>query len=135
MGRAFGLVSLVCSLALVAILMALNMQHNGPTSSTAKRAETEAMRASATDVEALRAENEALKKQNAAPSPNADGEARELARLAASPLSEAASGAGERVLDDAALVAERLLDAVTSGPLRSRSFLARNRIDSTGTVR
>ena len=61
--------------------------------------------------------------------------ARELARLAASPLSEAASGAGERVLDDAALVAERLLDAVTSGPLRSRSFLARNRIDSTGTVR
>jgi len=59
----------------------------------------------------------------------------ELARLAASPLSEAASGAGERVLEDAAVVAERLLDAVTSGPLRSRNFLARNRIDSTGTVR
>src|SRR5205823_2288454 len=42
MGRAFGLVATVCSLALVAILMALNMQHNGPSSSTAKRAEQEA---------------------------------------------------------------------------------------------
>ena len=65
MGRAFGLVSLVCSLALVAILMALNMQHNGPTSSTAKRAETEATAAvaglnftgAATELEAFQAEN------------------------------------------------------------------------------
>ena len=65
MGRAFGLVSLVCSLALVAILMALNMQHNGPTSSTAKRAEKEATAAvaglnftgAATELEAFHAEN------------------------------------------------------------------------------
>ena len=42
MGRAFGLVALVSSLALVAVLMALNMQHSGPSSSTAKRAEAEA---------------------------------------------------------------------------------------------
>ena len=65
MGRAFGLVSIVCSLALVAILMALNMQHNGPTSSTAQRAETEATAAvaglnftgAATELEAFHAEN------------------------------------------------------------------------------
>jgi type II secretory pathway pseudopilin PulG len=42
MGRAFGLISIVVSLALVAILWALTMQHSGPTSATAKRAETEA---------------------------------------------------------------------------------------------
>jgi hypothetical protein len=65
MGRAFGLVSLVCSLALVAILMALNMQHNGPTSSTAKRAEKDAtatvaglnFTGAATELEAFHAEN------------------------------------------------------------------------------
>src|SRR5438270_240664 len=65
MGRAFGLVSIVCSLALVAILMALNMQHNGPTSSSAKRAEKEATAAvaslnftgAATELEAFQAEN------------------------------------------------------------------------------
>jgi len=65
MSRAFGLVSIVCSLALVAILMALNMQHNGPTSSSAKRAEKEATAAvaslnftgAATELEAFQAEN------------------------------------------------------------------------------
>src|SRR5256885_218462 len=65
MGRAFGLVSLVCSLALVAILMALNMQHNGPTSPTEKRAEKKAPAAvaglnftgAATELEAFHAEN------------------------------------------------------------------------------
>src|SRR5207253_10695084 len=65
MGRAFGLVSIVCSLALVAILMALNMQHNGPMSSTAQRAETEATAAvaglnftgAATELQAFHAEN------------------------------------------------------------------------------
>src|SRR2546421_3657469 len=65
MGRAFGLVATVCSLALVAILMALNMQHNGPSSSTARRAEQEATAAvaglnftgAATELEAFHAEN------------------------------------------------------------------------------
>jgi hypothetical protein len=65
MGRAFGLISIVCSLTLGAILMALNMQHNGPTSATAKRAETEAsaavasinFTAAATELEAFHAEN------------------------------------------------------------------------------
>jgi hypothetical protein len=65
MGRAFGLVALVSSLAIVAILMALNMQHSGPSSSTANRAETEANAAvaglnftgAATELEAYHAEN------------------------------------------------------------------------------
>jgi hypothetical protein len=65
MGLAFGLVSIVCSLALVAILMAMNMQHNGPTSSGTKRAEKEATAAvaglnftgAATELEAFHAEN------------------------------------------------------------------------------
>jgi len=66
MGRAFGLVSIVCTLALVAILMAMNMQHNGPASPTAKRAEKEATAAvaslnftgAATELEAFHAEND-----------------------------------------------------------------------------
>lgn len=65
MGRAFGLVSLVCSLAAVAVLMALSMQHNGPTSASAKHAESEATAAvsslnftgAATELEAFHAEN------------------------------------------------------------------------------
>ena len=65
MGRAFGLISMVVSLALVAILWALSMQHNGPTSSTAKRAESDAtaavsainFTAAATQLEAFHAEN------------------------------------------------------------------------------
>ena len=65
MGRAFGLVALVSSLALVAILMALNMQRSGPTSATAKLAESRASTAvaglnftgAATELEAFRAEN------------------------------------------------------------------------------
>jgi hypothetical protein len=65
MGRAFSLVAVVCSLAIVALLMALTMQHNGPTSPTAKRAESEASSAvaglnftgAATELEAFRAEN------------------------------------------------------------------------------
>jgi type II secretory pathway pseudopilin PulG len=64
-GRAFGLISVVCSLALVAILMAMNMQHSGPTSATAQRAEQEAnaavasmnFSAAATQLEAFHAEN------------------------------------------------------------------------------
>jgi hypothetical protein len=65
MGRAFGLISVVCSLVLVAILMAMNMQHNGPTSATAQQAEREAnaavasmnFTAAATELEAFHAEN------------------------------------------------------------------------------
>ncbi|TML02841.1 MAG: hypothetical protein E6G36_10890 [Actinobacteria bacterium] len=66
MGRAFGLVSIVCTLALVAILMAMNMRQNGPASPTAKRAEKEAIAAvaslnftgAATELEAFHAEND-----------------------------------------------------------------------------
>lgn len=65
MGRAFGLISIVVSLALVGILWALTMQHSGPTSATAKRAETQAsaavsamnFTAAATQLELYHAEN------------------------------------------------------------------------------
>lgn len=65
MGRAFGLISIVVSLALVGILWALTMQHSGPTSATAKRAEAEAtaavsgmnFTAAATQLELYHAEN------------------------------------------------------------------------------
>ena len=65
MGRAFGLISIVCSLALVAIMWALTMQHSGPTSATAKQAEQDAtaavstlnFAAAATELEAFHAEN------------------------------------------------------------------------------
>ena len=42
MGRAFGLISIVVSLALVGILWALTMQHSGPTAATTKGAESQA---------------------------------------------------------------------------------------------
>jgi hypothetical protein len=65
MSRAFGVVALVGSLAIVAILMALNMSHDGPTSATAKQAEAEAAAAvgslnftgAATELEAYKAEH------------------------------------------------------------------------------
>jgi Tfp pilus assembly protein PilE len=65
MGRVFGLISIVVSLALVGILWALTMQHSGPTSATAKRAEAEAtaavsgmnFTAAATQLELYHAEN------------------------------------------------------------------------------
>lgn len=65
MGRLFGLVSIVVSLALVGILWASSMQHSGPTSATAKRAEGDAtaavsainFTAAATQLEAYHAEN------------------------------------------------------------------------------
>lgn len=65
MGRAFGLISIVVSLALVGILWAMSMQHSGPTSATAKKAEREAaaavsalnFTAAATQLEAYHAEN------------------------------------------------------------------------------
>jgi hypothetical protein len=46
-----------------------------------QRAESEALRASAAEVESLRAENEAIHKTRTTPSPGADEEKRELARL------------------------------------------------------
>lgn len=62
--------------------------------------------------------------------------ARTLATLASRPLAEAASTPGEPgALAEAALVAEQLLAAVTTGPLRSRAFMTRHRIDSPGSVR
>ncbi len=65
MGRAVGLISLVCTLALVAVLMAMSMQHNGPTSASAKQAEQQAdaavasmnFTAAATQLEVFHAEN------------------------------------------------------------------------------
>jgi Tfp pilus assembly protein PilE len=65
MGRSFGLISIVVSLALVAILWALTMQHSGPTSARAKKAESDAtaavsslnFTAAATQLEAYHAEN------------------------------------------------------------------------------
>jgi hypothetical protein len=46
-----------------------------------QRAELEALRASAAEMESVRAENETLKKQGATPSPAGEAEGRELARL------------------------------------------------------
>jgi hypothetical protein len=65
MGRAFGVISITVSLAVVAILWAMSMQSSGPTSSTAKHAEAEAtaavssmnFTAAATQLEAFHAEN------------------------------------------------------------------------------
>ena len=64
MGRAFGLISVVCSLALVAVLWALTM-HSGPTSERTKQARDDAtaavssinFTAAAPELEAYRAEN------------------------------------------------------------------------------
>ena len=48
---------------------------------SAQSAEMEALRASAAEGEAVRAENETLKRQSVAPSPTADADSRELARV------------------------------------------------------
>ena len=65
--------------------------------------------------------------------PLAPTTARLLARLAARPLAEAAL-AGP-IPGEARSVAEHLLATVTSGPVRSRAFLARPRVDSPSAVR
>jgi len=65
MSRGFGVVALVCSLGIVAILMAMNMRQSGPTSSSAKKAEAEATAAvgslnftsAAPELEAYKAEH------------------------------------------------------------------------------
>ncbi len=55
-----------------------------------------------------------------------------LTRLAAEPLARATDARG---LEEAARVTEELLAAVTSGPVRSRAFLTRARVDSPTTLR
>ena len=65
MSRGFGVVVMVCSLAIVAVLMALNLRQSGPTSKTVKHAEAAATAAvgslnftgAATELEARHAEN------------------------------------------------------------------------------
>jgi Tfp pilus assembly protein PilE len=65
MSRGFGLVVVISSLAIVAVLMALNLRQSGPTSQTAKRAQAAATAAvgsmnftgAATELEAFHAEN------------------------------------------------------------------------------
>ena len=65
MGRTVGLVAMVCSLGVAALLMALNMQHSGPASPSTQQAEQEAtaavasmnFTAAATELETYRAEN------------------------------------------------------------------------------
>jgi DNA repair protein RecO (recombination protein O) len=56
--------------------------------------------------------------------PIAAATARELARLAACPLADAAGDADCAVLREAAGVAEQLVGAVAAGPLHARRFLA-----------
>jgi DNA repair protein RecO (recombination protein O) len=65
--------------------------------------------------------------------PFAPATARVLADLARRSLADAA-GAGD-VPSEARTVAEHLLATVTSGPVRSREFLARMRVDSPSPVR
>ena len=63
--RVFGLVAMVCSLAIVGALMMLSMSHNGPTSNNTKLAKAEAtaavgslnFTAAATELEGYKAEN------------------------------------------------------------------------------
>jgi hypothetical protein len=63
--RMFGLVSMVCSLAIVGVLMMLSMSHNGPSSKSTKLAEAEAATAvgslnftgAATELEAYKSEH------------------------------------------------------------------------------
>jgi hypothetical protein len=64
--RGFGLVVVLCSLAIVAVPMALNLGQNGPTSKTSEHAESEGIAAvgginftqAGTELEAYRAEHE-----------------------------------------------------------------------------
>jgi len=60
---------------------------------------------------------------------------RQLVRLATGSLADAARSATGANLAEAAAVAEHLLAGVTSGPVRSRAFLARTRVDSAGALR
>lgn len=66
--------------------------------------------------------------------PIAPATAHALATLAAAPLA-AAREFSPAISAEAATVAEHLLAQVTNGPLRSRAFLMRSRVDSAGGVR
>ena len=65
MGRTFGLVAMICSLAIVGVLMLLSMSHNGPTAKSTKVAEAQATAAvgglnftgAATELEAYKSEH------------------------------------------------------------------------------
>jgi len=59
----------------------------------------------------------------------------ELTRLAQSPLAMAGAGGDQSTLVEAAAIAEQLLAGVTAGPLRSRSFIGRARVDSPDGLR
>jgi DNA repair protein RecO (recombination protein O) len=61
--------------------------------------------------------------------------AAELARLASAPLTAAAAGGMPAVLAQAQAVAEQLVGAVVTGPLKSRAFLKQTRVDSTAALR
>ena len=58
-----------------------------------------------------------------------------LARLAVAPLAEAAAAAPDSISVEAAAAAELLIAAVVQGPLRTREFMLRARVDSPGFVR
>lgn len=60
---------------------------------------------------------------------------RVLARLAAAPLAEAATAAPDSIPVEATAAAEHLIAAVVQGPLRTREFMLRARVDSPGLVR
>jgi DNA repair protein RecO (recombination protein O) len=60
---------------------------------------------------------------------------RVLARVAAAPLGEAAAAAPDSIPVEAAAAAEHLIAAVVQGPLRTREFMLRARVDSPGLVR
>jgi DNA repair protein RecO len=67
--------------------------------------------------------------------PVAPATMRALARLAAAPLAEAAAAAPDSISVEAAAAAELLIAAVVQGPLRTREFMLRTRVDSPGLVR
>jgi DNA repair protein RecO (recombination protein O) len=58
-----------------------------------------------------------------------------LARLAGGPLADAGAGVAAGLLPEVATVVEHLLVGATSGPIRSRDFLQRSRVDSPPPVR
>jgi DNA repair protein RecO (recombination protein O) len=67
--------------------------------------------------------------------PVAAATVRELGRLLRRPLSDATATTPSATLVEAAAIAEHLLGGVTTGPMRSRAFLARTRVDSPGGLR
>lgn len=67
--------------------------------------------------------------------PVATRTARALVGLAARPLASVSTDVERETLRDAAAVLEQLLAGVTAGPLRTRAFLARARVDSSNGVR